>query len=303
MPSTLTRCQLEEKVKDHTVSLVRIHASQLADLTQDDAATDYNRSRFAYYCMPGESSRESQLKTSWYGGIGSFENARKLYTEGWRAGAERAERLFATIEDMVPASVAPRRVRRSMDEGDDLRVEKVLDGDFDNAWWSTRRELLAAPNVVSFAFGWLAPNYIEHEHLIWNALQAIALADALENNGYRVELRAIDGTTPGSNAHVTELMVKSADEPLQPDLIAATIGHAGVYRTLGFGAHCMHLTNTNYGLGACLNGKIGVTPYLNKLIEAGHADPVSYWLPRADSQEQAIANIKNALKELNAVTL
>lgn len=294
MPSSLIRRQLNKQT-----SYVKINAAQLADLTKANTLTLFNGERFDRYCTE---SGGADFNSSWYGHIGSLSNVRKLFTEGWREGAGRAERLSAHIEEMIPASVVPRRVRRSSDEGDELRVEKVLDGDFDNAWWTTRREMQAAPNVVSFAFGWLADAGTRHSDLIWNALQAIALADALETNGYRVELRAIDGTMPGKNIHVTELLVKAADEPLQPDLIAATIGHAGVYRTLGFGAHCMHPTDTTSGLGACMYGENGVTPHLNMLVAAGHADPVSYWLPRADSQEQAVANINNALKKLNANT-
>lgn len=293
MPSTLRVTQLAEPVRQYTTSVVRLDAAQLDQITLDDAPTTYNRKRMERV-LKGETSWAS----SWMGNIGSLENARALFSQGWQDGGERAALLRDQISDAVPASTAPVRKRRVRDDGDELRIEQALRGEWDTAWWSMQKEQAPTPTVVSLTTGWIAMCTIPHADLIWNAVQAIVICDLLEANGYRVELRALDAVRIDRRAlHFTELTMKRASDVLQPDLIAATIGHAGVYRSLGFAAMCCHPTDTNFELGHNPDPSTRQAG-IDAAIAAGVIDPISYHLPRADSERQCVANITHVLGEL-----
>lgn len=300
MPNTLIVQSLSQQVQDHKTSVVRIDAAQLDQVTPALARTDYNRSRMERVLGRGESSWTGE----WMGCIGSIDNARKLFSQGWQEGAERAMLLRDQIGDVVPNSVVRRRVRRAYDDGTDLRIEQAMQGEWDTAWWDARKEYAPAANVVSITCGWIAMNYIQHEALIWNAVQAIVLTDLLENAGYRVELRALDCVKIAgkSNLHFTEMRMKRADEPLQADLVAATIGHAGVYRSLGFAAMCCHPTSTDEVLGRD-PGMTLRTLGIDAAIAEQALDPISYRLPRGDSQDAAVKNIHAAIAALAPAAL
>jgi hypothetical protein len=236
------------------------------------------------------------------GHIGSLDNARRLFSNGWQEGAERASLLRDSIGDVVPNSVTPRRVRRFSDDGDEIRVEQALRGEWDSAFVCTRKELAPAPNVVSIACGWWASCMVSHENLLWNAVQAIVICDLLENAGYRVELRALDAIVVAPNKfHINQMMMKRADEPLQADLVAATIGHAGVYRSLGFALECCHKTNTDEVLGSVVAHEKKEALYAKAIAEQ-ELEPLSYIIPRGDSEAACIRNIKTALEKLAPTT-
>jgi len=273
------------------LTTTRINVTTLADLTAADAPA-MNRDGF--------DKEARNMGGSWYGGLDSIEEARALFAAGWQAGADRAEALRPALADAIPAGTITRRRRATGDHGDELRLDAVLAGNWDAAY--TRRETVRAydPAVISIAAGWIASAAVSHENLIWNALQAIVLTDALEQAGYRVELRAIDGAVTydlHKFRQVVDLTVKAPEEPLRADLVAAMIGHAGVYRSLGFKALWCVPMQQQPSLGRCFK-PAEQAQAIKDAVDAGMTPSVSYILPRADSADTARVNLAAAVREL-----
>ena len=273
------------------LTTTRMNVATLADLTAADAPA-MNREGF--------DKEARSIGGAWYGGLASIDDARALFAAGWQAGADRAESLRPALANVIPAGTITRRRRVTGDHGEELRIDAVLAGNWDAAY--TRREMVRAsdPAVISIAAGWMAAASTSHEDLIWNALQAIVLTDALEQAGYRVELRAIDGATTTQHhgfRQVLDLTMKAPEEPLRADLVAAMIGHGGVYRTLGFKAMWCVPMQQQGSLGRCFYGK-DQRQAITDAVDAGMIPPVSYVLPRADSADAARANLTAAVAAL-----
>lgn len=276
------------------LTTTRLEVATLATLSQQDAP-QCNRAGFHT-----QEFERVAFGGSWRGGVGSMDEGRALFATGWQEGADRAATLAPQLANAVPAGTITRRRRTTGETGEDFRLDAILSGNWDHAY--TRREAVRVedPAVISLSVGWIASAGVEHENLIWNALQAIILADALEQAGYRVELRAIDGTTTYSSHNyrqVIDMTMKRAEEPLRADLVAATIGHGGVYRTLGFLAMWCVPKPQQYGLGRCFRPK-DTKQAIAEAVEAGMIPPVSYVLPRADNIDQARTNIREAVAAL-----
>lgn len=283
------------------MTVTSMNVSALATISAADAVLPEN--------VEGMKDRMAQCDKaymySFQGGIGSLDEARALFSQGWQQGADRANELRAVLTGLIPEGTITRRKRTIGDEGDELRIEQALAGDWDQAWESRSLSQQRDSNVVSLSTGWIAPASINPNALIWNAVQLIVLADALENAGWRVELRAIDGTTTYAKhgyLQMFDVMMKRAEEPMRPDLIAATVGHAGVYRTLGFAAMWTCPKAQQSSLGKCIglneNAKHEVTEAVNKAVDKGMMPNVSLVIPRADSEQRARKNILDAVNEL-----
>jgi hypothetical protein len=301
MPATSLRITAVGTVQGRKVSVCTIHAEQLDQLRTEDAPTAFNQRAFADKMNIQQRLGNHVGGAAWFGGLTDIEQARDLYRRGWPEGARRTIDAKDSIGDVVPAATERRRVRRFTDDGDSLRLDQVLAGDWDNAWESRVMAPMPATRTVSIACGFIAMADVSAEGIMWNAVQAIVLTDLLESAGYRVELRAVDAVdVDGRALHVVDMLLKTADRALDPDTVAATIGHAGVYRSLGFGAMCCQPTDTNHSLGSNPSSSL-LSAGIDAAIAAGAIEPISYRLPRGDSQLAAVANIRRALADLHPV--
>lgn len=274
----------------------RLTLERFATLTRDDVTVEDNRARWDNeFC-----SRD--WRSDWVGRIGSWENAVALFTDGWPEGAARAESLADDVRHAVPqGGIVKRRTRRLMDDGGDLVLDRAMAGDWDRAFHGIVKADRRSENVVALTAGWVAPARIAHEDLIWNAVQMIVLTDALENAGWRVELRGIDGVYSNAVDNTTimaEVLVKRPEEPLRADHIAATFGHAGVYRSLGFAVDLVGPAPVGFGLGRCLIDLNEQQAAVARLVAGNATLPSSLHLPRADSLSQCKQNIADAVAKL-----
>jgi HEPN domain-containing protein len=279
-------------------ALVRMHVMDFARVTRDDAIEPHNRT----VSWPKKVRIQPEAPAGWYGDIHTMSQARTLFENGWRDGAARAAELRRELDSVIPSGTILRRVRTRSDDGDDLRIDAVLAGDWENAYDTRKLARMTSNNVISVSGGWIANAGVPHRNLIWNAVQMIVLCDALEDAGWRVELRAIDGTWQSHGyGIVTDVMVKQAEEPMRADLIAATFGHAGVYRTLGFAALHTSQKALDYALGTAF-GSAGVphkiTDVARSFAEKGLIPPLSHAMPRADSLDTARNNLRAAVRQL-----
>lgn len=150
------------------------------------------------------------------------------------AGVKRIETLARKID--VPA---PRSIRRRLtrgDHGDELDMSRVWNGDLENAWTrATRQASQGASRVLVQVFVG-APSSTKSEQVAWRGVAALALADALEQAGYTVNVEAMRRANlacSGNTArHDISVTVKADGEPLDlhraASLIASTLLFRGV---------------------------------------------------------------------------
>jgi len=79
--------------------------------------------------------------------------------------------------------------------------------------------------------------------------------------------------------------------------VAATLGHAGVYRTLGFLSMWCVPKAQQASLGKCMM-KGEAVKAVTEATGAGMIPSVSFVLPRADSAEKARENLDEAVRAL-----
>lgn len=155
---------------------------------------------------------------------------------GWPAGAAKARALAAELTALVPPPVDRRRRQVWSDDGDTLDLDRAWAGQWETAYRTSKRTTAAGQPVVSIAATWGVSCSVSDEALYWNGAAALALADLLEDAGYRVELLAVaPGHTNSSKTHgcVTVVTIKGADEPLRPDAVAAVLCNVSIFRYYG----------------------------------------------------------------------
>jgi len=238
-----------------------------------------------------------------FGGVKSIDDARALFmTEGWQAGADRARREIPTLPlaDLVPEVVSMKRRRTFADQGDTLRIDTALAGNWDSAWETRSRRASRTPTTLSIGCAFGANGGVGHAEFFWTGLQMAAVCDLLENAGYRIELRALKANDFGTRSvHAQDWTVKQADQPLRLDTALSLFGHAGVYRTYGWAGNCATFKKTPSNNGVVQEGH-EMTATFAKLAKAGVIPHISLIVPQAFSREQVITNIRAALAAVRA---
>ena len=198
-------------------------------------------------------------ESSWYGNARNFAELELLMTDGWTRGAERVQKAASEVRDGLGdlKPVAIKRTRVWADEGDEIDHDRLRSGDVESMWRGTRRKKRAklAP-AITVGVAWGGNANITSEGMFWTGAVAIAMADLLEDAGYRVSLVAADGgtgTDPLTHKSIRTLTVvcaKDFDEPLNPSAMAALMCHAGIYRSYGFYAILTMDVNVPHGFGS-----------------------------------------------------
>jgi G3E family GTPase len=231
----------------------------------------------------------------WYGGLKSLDEAARLIEKGWPEGAERVSRLAASISDLLPKAKSVRRKLRWSDSGDEVDRDRVMAGDLDHSWRSSRREALDAPRTITVETNWGGNCRLTADELFWQGAMAAAVTDRLEDAGYRVEVFANNYTSHRGGYSLTRVRIKEAESPMRPDALAAVLCHAGIFRTFGIFAIEQTPYKVNYVHGAVKE----LTAKREGLVAAGVMDRDSILFPMANSEAQAVAAIKRAIQSIN----
>ena len=156
----------------------------------------------------------------------------EITTPLFPAGVARIERLSAQIKTPAPVSIRRRMTRGA--EGDELDMQRVWQGDLDNAWTRSKRLHSVSASRVLIGVFVGAPGNEDSERVAWRGVAALALADALEAGGYTVNVRAFRRCNMiGFKAkHDVDVTIKADGEPLDvhkaANLIASTLLFRGV---------------------------------------------------------------------------
>lgn len=235
----------------------------------------------------------------WYGLPYSVRDVEKAAFEilesGWAEGVEKMrklERASAAFDFPPPVSIKRRQVWS--DDGDDLDSDRYYAGRFEDMWRGAKRRVVMTQQVISLIVPWGGISNVSADELQYNGLAVMLLSDILEEAGYSTEIIGASGVTLGGPHVLRYVVAKRPGEPLQLDVIAATLAHPAVFRVFGISCN-YHGTRRDMWTS-------GATDAPNDYLEIAADNGV---IPRADvvmnnaySEREAIDAVKKALEQL-----
>ena len=183
----------------------------------------------------------------------------KLLKNGWPKGVERVNELSGSITVPAPKNIK-RRLTRG-DYGDDLDMQRVYNGDLENAWSRRERKQGIGPKLITLVINIGASCFTKSDELFWRGASALKLSELLTEAGYQVEILAF---TSSSHTYpnkprldsTTIWTVKPFTAPLEVNTLAAVICLAGFFRVVGFSMRA----NLPYKISPTLGSTINRTP-------------------------------------------
>lgn len=168
--------------------------------------------------------------------IDSWEELQEMQTKAWDHGIDV---LTAAVERLRKESIPDlkdhrRKTTFSMDEGDEVDPEKMMQGE---AYWrQATREDHEGPTEVTVITDTTTECGKDSDDILWRGAVAIALAIVLEEKGYKVELWVANGSNlfaRKSTAVMTACCLKRPQDPLDISTLVNTVS-GWFYRTATF---------------------------------------------------------------------
>tara|TARA_R100000808_G_scaffold4001_1_gene13516 strand:- start:5050 stop:5937 length:888 start_codon:yes stop_codon:yes gene_type:complete len=209
----------------------------------------------------------------------------------WGEGATKLRQLSqGVLGAATTLGVADNRRRPAWsDQGDEVCLDRLLGGQLDQMWRTTRRDGQGITPIVSIVCGWGGLAMRSAEQLFWSGATAVVAAHILEEHGYSVEIIAANCADQDDGTSVAAIRLKNSDTPLEMMSVAASACFGGVFRTLGFAAKCLQPhVEVNWGYGSTadpLSMEISKWPLEGEPVAVGNVY----------SREVAIEKIKEIL--------
>ena len=210
---------------------------------------------------------------SWDLGLG-YRNTIEIAAKGgyWQEGASMVRNGVARAAEMSKQRQAP-AIENSV-AGFLPDVPAYLAGVPDNMLAMAETGIVAVSPIISIG----VPNAqggVDGKSIMNRGIAIVTLVDALESQGYRVEVHtALGCKSPYSGDKVlcdATVIIKQANEPWNPNSMAFGMGHPALIRRLGFAVRercegSVSCTRRGYGIGALIdNGRFTVAvPYLKR---------------------------------------
>jgi hypothetical protein len=239
----------------------------------------------------------AEAGADWMGGITTTAQAQAILDKGWSEGAARLESLARDLEP-PQAKTRKRRVTHR-DEGDELRIDRALSGEWDSAWRTSKREWSAGPSTVTVVCSWGGNCYVTSEELFWQGAAAAVISDTLEAAGYNVRIVAVNTVKSfdeGRYEGTTLVTLKDESEPMRIDAVAGLICHAGIFRSFGIRSRCQMPFPLGSGYGSTQRHW---TDERKEAIAAAGINPSeAILLGEAQSYGECVAEIQRVIKSI-----
>jgi hypothetical protein len=195
--------------------------------------------------------KSSTKGTSWYGKdnsgklIKSWAQVQDLIDHGWGEGMDAIDSLSMSISEEIKTNpqIMPSRKRGRVfgDSGGEFSLDRFYTRGFEEAWLDKKRILRGQGPVVSLMFNISTSCTTSARSGMWRGVVALALADALSEAGYSVEIVMAHLTKPkkkedGIDVFLTQL--KAPEEPLRLHVLSSAVSMA-TFRTIGFMETCL----------------------------------------------------------------
>jgi len=168
-------------------------------------------------------------------GTETTQEAADRVTKGWPEGAARIFECMSNMEVTAPVSVK-RKIARGA-QGDELDIHCVYRGDLEHAWTSRRRKHTRSQRTVRIVAQTNLLSNVSAEEMFWRGAAIVKLSDALTEAGYGVEIIAALASKriQGHNVEfLATFPMKHAHDPLDCEMLAGVLAHAGFHRIYGF---------------------------------------------------------------------
>jgi hypothetical protein len=244
-------------------------------------------------------SRKIHKMPDYWGTVSSNEQLAKLLAEGWDEGTKRIVELSDELRALIPTPMGPRRRLRWQDQGDEVCMHRVYSGQLDRAWRSAPRQRAHAPRVISIDADVGHNANVDAQDLFWAGAAAVALTDALEDAGYRVELFSTSATLgerqdSGGTAVLSRMVAKRASERLSPGLAAALVSLPATFRWYHLQSWLKSPTFIGWGHGTSL----AIKEALDAAVEEGILEGSEVVIRESLSRESAIRECKAAIERI-----
>lgn len=238
---------------------------------------------------------ENGMDPDWRGGIRTRADVARIMSEGWREGAEK---VLGLARDGGFAALPGVRDRRRRvwwsDSGDEIHVDRALQGEWDRAWRASRREETRGTTTIDLYAAWGGGCRRSAEEMMWSGVQMLVAADLLEAAGYRVRVVATISGQSQNRVARQDVIVKSEEEPVRIDALAGILCHAGIFRTAGFREICRVPWNVGTGLGT----HIGIEDLPKPLA----IDSEAIIMPDAYDRATAARNISRVIEKIQGAS-
>lgn len=170
-------------------------------------------------------------------GTKDFDEAVSVAGTGWREGAERVSQIRGSLDRFVEAAKIAATQQFAWDvTGDFVDVGRVLSGEPESCGSYSSDDVArsGSQRVVRLFCNLGVSGSVKHEAIFARGACVLAAVDVLETLGVRVELWAAKATEKKTNApvHQVEVLVKSADQPVDVDRLAFILCHPSCLRRL-----------------------------------------------------------------------
>ena len=216
----------------------------LIDLLDDTFKNKYNEQLWKGY------SNGYHNDQSWWGikgGIPAVENAIR---NGWSEGLEKARAALDKVE--VPRFQSIKRRKMRGDFGDEIDMQSVYSGNLDRAWTRTRRQMSPSrsPKRITIIVDSALSSSVDARNAFWTGAVALRLNDALQESGRNVQIvSTFTCQYPGEYVNCPTVVLKDYADPLEPEVIAATLSLAGFARSTMFRAAALFEKDINSSWG------------------------------------------------------
>lgn len=167
-------------------------------------------------------------------GTADYSTAYHLARGGWQEGTQTLDRARDLVK--IPDSMRTQCPAPIMaEEGDEIMVDRYLDGESDHFLSFPMQETPRAGKVVSLVYNLATSFNVSRETMTNRGAAALALVDALEASGLRVEV-TICGLFTADNGDKIDMRatLKRAEDPLELDRAAFWMTHPSSLRRLLF---------------------------------------------------------------------
>lgn len=182
-------------------------------------------------------------------GTSSLQECLELAKNGWKEGAEKADKLRGLIAAKIPRS--PKLVKYDV-AGAVPNVPRAVSGNLLNMKAldlakSRRRPVLTLVSNMAVNCGVDAAAISNHASVV------AALIDQIEEAGYACEVLSTattkSGYGNGSKSVATTVRVKQSNQPVDLPRLSFALGHAAFYRRLVFGDWGLEKESSFLGMG------------------------------------------------------
>lgn len=224
---------------------------------------------------------------SWIGCKGGFAGAHRMARDGWPEGAERARRVRDALAIALPA--LPRLTRYDV-AGQIPDVRRAIAGN-PQAMRRPQPDSAKRRPVLTLACSTAVSWQVNASVMVAQAAVNCAIADALEDAGYSVEIFNIIRAQSSGGAFVAEaaLRIKVAGAPLSLSNAAYGMGHTAIFRGLALALFAADTECTR--LGGCLGFPVSRMT----------SDPARnlYTLPSVQEKESPLALLRASVAVLH----